>query len=160
MPRMTHTSPLTTPIAESASPNPQTEHPCPAALGSIPSPNPQTEHPCPAALGSIPSPNPSPLAPLLPNKPGQRMRWGQLYGSSYGLIISAAARRPAGALVVITEDTLTAQQLEQELRFYTGQRDEDLPEAVLPAQTPSSRPNPLAESATGASVPRGPRLGP
>ncbi|HLA75494.1 MAG TPA: CarD family transcriptional regulator, partial [Gammaproteobacteria bacterium] len=141
MPRMTHTSPLTTPIAESANEPSVARGPRLDPIADTPS-------------------NPSPLAPLLPNKPGQRMRWGQLYGSSYGLIISAAARRHAGPLVVITEDTLTAQQLEQELRFYTGQRDEDLPEAVLPEQTPSSRPHPLAESANGASLPRGPRLDP
>ncbi|MEO7558244.1 MAG: transcription-repair coupling factor, partial [Gammaproteobacteria bacterium] len=70
--------------------------------------------------------NINPLCPVLPKKPGERKRWGQLYGSSYGLIITAAARRHAGPVVVITEDTLAAQRLEYELHFYAGQ-DKALP---------------------------------
>ncbi len=75
--------------------------------------------------------NINPLCPVLPKKPGERKRWGQLYGSSYGLIITAAARRHAGPVVVITEDTLAAQRLEYELHFYAGQ-DKALPVLGFP----------------------------
>ncbi|MEW6354310.1 MAG: transcription-repair coupling factor [Pseudomonadota bacterium] len=68
----------------------------------------------------IAAPEVSPLHPLLPDKPGQRLRWGKLYGGSYGLVISQAAQRHAGPLVVITEDTLSAQRLEQALQFYAA----------------------------------------
>ncbi|MEO5702439.1 MAG: CarD family transcriptional regulator, partial [Gammaproteobacteria bacterium] len=56
----------------------------------------------------------------MPAAPGERIRWGQLYGSSFGLVISAAARKHPGPVVVITEDTLSAQRLEHELHFYAG----------------------------------------
>jgi transcription-repair coupling factor (superfamily II helicase) len=62
----------------------------------------------------------SPLKPYLPDHTGERLYWGQLYGSSYGLALSAAARRHAGPLLLVTEDTLAAQRLEYELRFYIG----------------------------------------
>ncbi|HWQ95252.1 MAG TPA: transcription-repair coupling factor, partial [Gammaproteobacteria bacterium] len=62
----------------------------------------------------------SPLKPYLPDRTGERRYWGQLYGSSYGLALAAAARRHAGPLLVVTEDTLAAQRLEYELRFYIG----------------------------------------
>ena len=73
----------------------------------------------------------NPLCPVLPKKPGERKRWGQLYGSSYGLIITAAARQHGGPVVVITDDTLAAQRLEYELHFYAGQ-DETLPVLGFP----------------------------
>ena len=51
---------------------------------------------------------------------GQTMQWGGLYGSSYGLVISQAARQADRLLVVITPDTPTANQLEYDIRFYGG----------------------------------------
>ncbi|MEO5572909.1 MAG: transcription-repair coupling factor [Gammaproteobacteria bacterium] len=73
----------------------------------------------------------SPLQPVLPASRGEHKHWGQLYGSSYGLIISAAARQHTGPVVIIAEDTLAAQRLEHELHFYTGQ-DSDLPILSFP----------------------------
>ena len=66
------------------------------------------------------------LSPPLPQKPGLRRRWGQLYGSSDALIIARAAllaRRgdeDDGPLLVITPDTPSATRLEYEVRFYAG----------------------------------------
>ncbi len=73
----------------------------------------------------------SALQPGLPRKPGEHNRWGKLYGSSYGLVINAAAHRHPGPLVVITEDTLSAQRLEYELRFFAGE-DKSLPILSFP----------------------------
>jgi transcription-repair coupling factor (superfamily II helicase) len=55
---------------------------------------------------------------------GQTMHWGRLYGSSYGLVISQAARQADRLLVVITPDTPTANQLEYDIRFYGGGSEE------------------------------------
>jgi transcription-repair coupling factor (superfamily II helicase) len=73
----------------------------------------------------------SPLQPDLITKPGERRQWGRLYGSSYGLVISEAARRHEGMLLVVTADTPSASRLEYELRFYnTG--NEDVPILSFP----------------------------
>ncbi|MGD9390982.1 MAG: transcription-repair coupling factor, partial [Thioalkalispiraceae bacterium] len=72
----------------------------------------------------------SPLLPVLPEKTGERLQWGRLYGSSYGLIISAAASHHDAPLLVVTPDTAAAQRLEYALHFYT---DEDsLPIITFP----------------------------
>ena len=73
----------------------------------------------------------SPLKPCLPHGPAESLYWGQLYGSSYGLALAAAARRHAGPLLLVTEDTLAAQRLEYELRFYIGD-DPALPVLSFP----------------------------
>ncbi len=62
----------------------------------------------------------SPLYPILPSNRGETVIWQALYGSSRGLAIAQAARAHAGPLLVITADVRTAQQLEDELRFYLG----------------------------------------
>jgi transcription-repair coupling factor (superfamily II helicase) len=58
------------------------------------------------------------LAPPLTIKAGDRTQFGQLYGSSFGLLISAAAREHRGIVLVATPDTPSAARLEEELRFY------------------------------------------
>ncbi len=73
----------------------------------------------------------SPLQPLLHTSPGERKRWGRLYGSSFGLAISQAARRYTGILLVVTPDTPSASRLEDELRFY-NQGDEGIPVLGFP----------------------------
>ncbi len=60
-----------------------------------------------------------PLTPILP-KPKQYKQAGQLYGSAQGLLIANTAIHHTGLLVVVTEDTATAQRLETENRFYLG----------------------------------------
>ena len=54
---------------------------------------------------------------------GKFTRWGQLYGCSYGLLLSAAARDHDGPLLVLTADTPSASRLESELRFFIGDDD-------------------------------------
>jgi transcription-repair coupling factor (superfamily II helicase) len=61
------------------------------------------------------------LDPLLPSRPGDRVRWGGLHGSSLGLAIAESALRHRGPVVVIGPDVATAHRLEQELRFYLGE---------------------------------------
>jgi transcription-repair coupling factor (superfamily II helicase) len=67
---------------------------------------------------------PSPFKPEPLSAPGSVARWGRLYGSSYGVVIGAAAQRHDGPLVVVTPDTAAAERLIREIRFYT--RDEAL----------------------------------
>ncbi|MDA1107655.1 MAG: transcription-repair coupling factor [Proteobacteria bacterium] len=72
----------------------------------------------PAAADSAPALNL--LHPPLPAEAGACVRWAQLSGSSYGLALCEVARSHSGPLLVITEDTLHANRLEQEVLFYTG----------------------------------------
>jgi transcription-repair coupling factor (superfamily II helicase) len=65
----------------------------------------------------------SPFNPPLPDRPGHIQYWGRLYGSSTGLVISQAAERHHGPVVVVTPDTATAQRLEYALRFYLGKTE-------------------------------------
>ncbi len=66
------------------------------------------------------------LKPSPALRPGQRVDWGRLYGSAYGLAVASAARQHERMLLVITADTPAAARLEQELRFFIGV-DEALP---------------------------------
>ena len=75
------------------------------------------------------SDNASPLQPLLPRKPGDRLHWHGLAGAACALAIAQTARRHDGLVLAITETTLAAQQLQRELRFYLG---EALPTLTLP----------------------------
>jgi transcription-repair coupling factor (superfamily II helicase) len=63
------------------------------------------------------------FAPPLNTKAGDRLKFGQLYGSSFGLLISATARKHTGMVLVVTPDTPSATRLEEELRFYNGGDD-------------------------------------
>ncbi len=65
----------------------------------------------------------SPFQPVLPERPGDRVFWGGLQGSAFGLVISAAAQRHPGPMVVITADVQAASLLEYELRFYIADHD-------------------------------------
>jgi len=65
--------------------------------------------------------------PLLetPASPGtRRLRIGQLYGSSRGLLLAEQLRRHAGLSVIVCRDMADAEQLELELKFF----DAALPE--------------------------------
>lgn len=63
----------------------------------------------------------SPFNPTRPSKAGFRSQWGQLYGSSYGLVLSATASQHSGPVLVITADMAAAQRLEYSLRFYMSE---------------------------------------
>jgi len=72
---------------------------------------------------SKPLPTPpgcSPLAPEWPRERGQRLIWTHLPGSSRGLAIARTAETHPGPLLVVAHDSRTAQQLEDEIRFYLG----------------------------------------
>jgi transcription-repair coupling factor (superfamily II helicase) len=66
----------------------------------------------------------SPLKPRFASRPGERLAWGRLYGSSVGLALTAAADGCDGLLLVVTADTASAARLEDELRFFVGQRED------------------------------------
>src|SRR5690606_31332833 len=53
-----------------------------------------------------------------PSKPGDQRVWGNLKGSGYAWALQQAASRHDGLLLVITRDTQTALQLEQEIPFF------------------------------------------
>ena len=65
----------------------------------------------------------SPFQPTCPTKAGFRSHWGRLYGSSYGLVLSATACQHDGPVIVITADMAAAQRLEYSLRFYMSEKD-------------------------------------
>ncbi|MDX1253123.1 MAG: transcription-repair coupling factor [Gammaproteobacteria bacterium] len=73
----------------------------------------------------------TPFQPILPAKPGERVWWGELHGSSFGLVITAAAQRHRGPVVVIMADVSAASRLEYELKFYIAKRD-TLPVLTFP----------------------------
>ncbi|HKK05759.1 MAG TPA: transcription-repair coupling factor [Gammaproteobacteria bacterium] len=73
----------------------------------------------------------SPLTPRLPQRAGERLRWGRLYGGGQGLVIASAARSHSGPVIVLAPDTPAAQRLDYELRFYLG-ADPDIPLLTLP----------------------------
>lgn len=56
--------------------------------------------------------------PTLPQKPGEALRYGELYGASAGLLASQAIQTYQGISVLITTDNRSAQLLEAELRFF------------------------------------------
>ena len=73
----------------------------------------------------------SPFDPPMPNKAGERIYWENLYGSATGLVVSTAAKRRSGPLIVITTDTPSAMRMEDELRFFLAGSD-DVPVLLLP----------------------------
>ena len=62
----------------------------------------------------------SPFAVTLPASASSPGRWGRLYGCSTGLVISQAAVRHDGPVIVITADMPSAERLEDEVRFFTA----------------------------------------
>jgi transcription-repair coupling factor (superfamily II helicase) len=56
--------------------------------------------------------------PPLPQHSSEQIRWEELYGSGLGCAIYHAAKQHNGLTVVITQDTLAASRLEDELTFF------------------------------------------
>lgn len=71
----------------------------------------------------------SPLSPALPKPNTEQLYWGRLYGSSKALAISRLARQRKGMTLVICADSLNANRMVEELRFYL---DADMPIVNLP----------------------------
>ena len=65
----------------------------------------------------------SPLTPPLPKKPGDRIRFGNLHGSSFALLVSRVAEESEGLVLVITHDNLAANRLEQVVKFFAPHLD-------------------------------------
>ncbi|MGK0442778.1 MAG: transcription-repair coupling factor (superfamily II helicase), partial [Pseudohongiellaceae bacterium] len=59
------------------------------------------------------------FTPTISHKHGDRLRWGNLAGSASSLAVVNAAQQAENLSVLITNDTASAIQLEQELRFYS-----------------------------------------
>jgi transcription-repair coupling factor (superfamily II helicase) len=66
------------------------------------------------------------LLSALPHKAGDHCHFGQLYGSSFGLMLTACAHHHSGLVLVITPDTMAANRLGYELQFYRDDQ-ENLP---------------------------------
>jgi len=62
-------------------------------------------------------PTADPLHPPVPQS-NQRIEWANLPGSSLSLALSTAILQHQKTVVIITPDTLTANQLEYELKFF------------------------------------------
>jgi transcription-repair coupling factor (superfamily II helicase) len=60
------------------------------------------------------------FSPTITSKLGDRLRWGNLAGSAASLAVVNAAQQANSLTVLITNDTASAIQLEQELRFYSN----------------------------------------
>ena len=60
------------------------------------------------------------LNPSLPKHPGDKIRFGNLFGSSLPLAVSCAARSWKGVTLAITTDMLHANRLEQALKFFAA----------------------------------------
>lgn len=65
----------------------------------------------------------SPLIPPLPKKASDRLRFGNLYGSSFALVVSRIAEQSEGPVLVVTHDNLAATRLEQMVRFFAPELD-------------------------------------
>jgi len=65
----------------------------------------------------------SPFQPLLPSKAAQTIHWLGLYGSGLGLAAGQAARQHGAPVVILTADTLEANRLEYEVRFFSHAQD-------------------------------------
>ena len=72
--------------------------------------------------GTVPT---SPLTINLPKNVKDHRHAGQLYGSAQGLLLANSAKNHDGPVLVITDDTATAQRLELDARFYLS--DSNLP---------------------------------
>jgi len=60
----------------------------------------------------------NPFKPAIPKQAGKTVHYGNLHGSSFSAIISAASRFHQGLMVLVTEDMASALRLESELRFF------------------------------------------
>ncbi|HGX92409.1 MAG TPA: transcription-repair coupling factor [Candidatus Tenderia sp.] len=74
----------------------------------------------------------NPFKPTLPTRAGEPLRWGRLYGSAFGMVLSQAARGHDGPLVIITADMAMANRLEDELRFYLSASRDEIPVVAFP----------------------------
>jgi len=58
------------------------------------------------------------FSPPIPVKAGEIIQWGKLYGSALGLVLDRVVSQCENLVVVITEDTASAQHLNEQIEFY------------------------------------------
>lgn len=66
------------------------------------------------------------LSSSLPGLAGNRQSWTRLYGAAQSIAINELVRQHRGLVLVVTPDTHSADQLEQELRFFLSQNSHNL----------------------------------
>ncbi|MBK1619444.1 transcription-repair coupling factor [Lamprobacter modestohalophilus] len=96
---------------------------------------------------------PSPLAPPLPQRQGERLLWGKLYGAASALAIAEAARKARAPLLCVVADMPAAVQLSEALRFFLDEHDISANNALANAGTGANAGKPSAERARGQAVP-------
>ena len=83
-----------------------------------------TTPPAPAAPLADEVAGASPLSPPLPQRHGERLLWGRLYGAAPALAIAEAARKARAPLLCVVADMSAAVQLSEALRFFLGEHEE------------------------------------
>jgi transcription-repair coupling factor (superfamily II helicase) len=68
----------------------------------------------------------------IPEKPGHKSSYGQLIGSAFSLALAKIIEKHEGLTVVITNDSLSAIKLEQELKFFCATKDIHVPILIFP----------------------------
>ncbi|MFP4603260.1 MAG: transcription-repair coupling factor, partial [Halochromatium sp.] len=81
----------------------------------------------------------------MPQRHGERLLWGRLYGAAPALAIAEAARKARAPLLCVVADMPAAVQLSAALRFFLGEHEE------ASADDPGAR-KPGAEPAAGVPV--------
>jgi transcription-repair coupling factor (superfamily II helicase) len=61
-----------------------------------------------------------PNSTRLPEGPGQRVRWGRMYGAALPYVLAQIARRDAQPMLVLAEDQRAAERIVGALRFFLG----------------------------------------
>ncbi|MFP4280113.1 MAG: transcription-repair coupling factor, partial [Halochromatium sp.] len=64
------------------------------------------------------------MSPPLPQRHGERLLWGRLYGAAPALAIAEAARKARAPLLCVVADMPAAVQLSEALRFFLGEHEE------------------------------------
>ncbi len=75
----------------------------------------------------------SALHPALPQRPGERLLWGRLYGAAPALAIASAARTSRRPIIVAVTDMQEASRLREELAFFlSGAAGDPIPVLSFP----------------------------
>ncbi|MEA5446595.1 transcription-repair coupling factor, partial [Gammaproteobacteria bacterium AB-CW1] len=72
----------------------------------------------------MPTDSPAPAKPhtalRLPDGPGDRRRWGRLYGAARSLVVARAAAAARGPVLLVCESVREAEAVTAEVRFFAG----------------------------------------
>src|SRR3972149_2762541 len=67
-----------------------------------------------------------PLKPNLPQKPGDKIHWGTVPDSGLSLLLQQVALAAPSLMVIITKDSLMANKLERELKFFVSAKSPEI----------------------------------